>query len=91
MRGTRASGAQVLTAGGRVLCAVGLGESIAAAQREAYELVHAIHWDGVQYRRDIGDGVRSAPHPASEEPSAPWRRARDVDDNSVSEYGETRD
>ena len=43
--GTRASGPQVLTAGGRVLCAVGLGESVAAAQREAYELVHAIHWD----------------------------------------------
>jgi phosphoribosylamine--glycine ligase len=52
--GTRASGLQVLTAGGRVLCAVGLGATIAAAQREAYELVHAIHWDGAQYRRDIG-------------------------------------
>jgi phosphoribosylamine--glycine ligase len=53
--GTRASGSQVLTAGGRVLCVVGLGERIADARREAYELVHAIHWDGVQYRRDIGD------------------------------------
>ncbi len=52
--GTRASGSQVLTAGGRVLCAVGLGTSIAAAQREAYGLVQAIHWDGAQYRRDIG-------------------------------------
>jgi phosphoribosylamine--glycine ligase len=53
--GTRASGPQVLTAGGRVLCAVGLGERIADARREAYELVHAIHWEGAQYRRDIGD------------------------------------
>jgi len=52
--GTRADGPEVLTAGGRVLCTVGLGESIAAAQREAYELAHAIHWDGAQYRRDIG-------------------------------------
>jgi phosphoribosylamine--glycine ligase len=52
--GTHANGSQVLTAGGRVLCAVGLGTSIAAAQREAYDLVHAIHWDGAQYRRDIG-------------------------------------
>ncbi|MGO9513772.1 MAG: phosphoribosylamine--glycine ligase [Steroidobacteraceae bacterium] len=52
--GTRASGSQILTAGGRVLCAVGLGTSIGAAQREAYELVHAIHWSLVQYRRDIG-------------------------------------
>ena len=59
--GTRASGPEVLTAGGRVLCAVGLGEDIADAQREAYELVHAIHWDGVQYRRDIGRRAIAAP------------------------------
>ncbi len=52
--GTRASGEQVLTAGGRVLCAAGLGECIADARRQAYALVQAIHWDGVQYRHDIG-------------------------------------
>jgi len=52
--GTRASGSQILTAGGRVLCAVGLGATVGAAQREAYDLVHAIHWNLVQYRRDIG-------------------------------------
>ena len=52
--GTRQEGAQILTAGGRVLCAVGLGESVAAAQSQAYELVRAIHWNLVQYRRDIG-------------------------------------
>jgi phosphoribosylamine---glycine ligase len=52
--GTRTQDAEVLTAGGRVLCAVGLGASVAAAQRQAYDLVHAIHWDLVQYRRDIG-------------------------------------
>jgi phosphoribosylamine--glycine ligase len=52
--GTRAEGAQVVTAGGRVLCAVGLGEDVAAAQTQAYELVHKIHWNLVQYRRDIG-------------------------------------
>ncbi len=52
--GTRSSGSQIVTAGGRVLCAVGLGETVAAAQRQAYELVHAIHWNLVQYRRDIG-------------------------------------
>jgi phosphoribosylamine--glycine ligase len=45
---------QIVTAGGRVLCAVGLGDSVAAAQAQAYELVHAIHWNLVQYRRDIG-------------------------------------
>jgi phosphoribosylamine--glycine ligase len=37
-----------------VLCAVGLGASVAAAQRQAYQLVQAIHWNLVQYRRDIG-------------------------------------
>ena len=52
--GTRSEGSQVLTAGGRVLCAVGLGESVGAAQAQAYDLVHAIHWNLVQYRRDIG-------------------------------------
>ncbi len=31
-----------------------LGDAVAAAQRQAYELVQAIHWDHVQYRRDIG-------------------------------------
>jgi phosphoribosylamine--glycine ligase len=52
--GTRREGSQVLTAGGRVLCAVGLGQSVGAAQAQAYDLVHAIHWNLVQYRRDIG-------------------------------------
>jgi phosphoribosylamine--glycine ligase len=52
--GTRASGSEVLTAGGRVLCAVGLGASVGAAQRQAYDLVNSIHWNLVQYRRDIG-------------------------------------
>jgi phosphoribosylamine--glycine ligase len=55
--GTRSDardGGQIVTAGGRVLCAVGLGHSVAAAQAQAYDLVHAIHWNLVQYRRDIG-------------------------------------
>ena len=52
--GTEQRGSQVVTTGGRVLCAVGLGDTVGAAQRHAYELVHAIHWNLVQYRRDIG-------------------------------------
>jgi phosphoribosylamine--glycine ligase len=52
--GTRAKDGQIVTAGGRVLCAVGLGDSVGAAQRQAYALVHAIHWNLVQYRLDIG-------------------------------------
>jgi phosphoribosylamine--glycine ligase len=51
---TREDGGRVVTAGGRVLCAVGLGDGVAAAQRAAYSLVGCIHWDGMQYRRDIG-------------------------------------
>lgn len=52
--GTALSGGDVVTSGGRVLCAVGLGTTVLAAQRQAYDLVDAICWDGMQYRRDIG-------------------------------------
>jgi phosphoribosylamine--glycine ligase len=52
--GTRLMDGKVVTNGGRVLCAVGLGESVSAAQREAYALVDAIRWSGMQCRRDIG-------------------------------------
>jgi phosphoribosylamine--glycine ligase len=44
----------IVTNGGRVLCAVGLGANVREAQREAYALADAIHWNGLQYRRDIG-------------------------------------
>jgi len=40
--------------GGRVLCAVGLGDTVRAAQAEAYALVSAIGFDAMQFRRDIG-------------------------------------
>jgi phosphoribosylamine--glycine ligase len=52
--GTRAEGGHIVTAGGRVLCAVGLGGTVSAAQTQAYRLVHAIHWNLIQYRLDIG-------------------------------------
>jgi phosphoribosylamine--glycine ligase len=49
------SGAPVaITNGGRVLCTVGLGDTVRAAQRQAYALAQAIHWPGMQYRHDIG-------------------------------------
>jgi phosphoribosylamine--glycine ligase len=44
----------ILSHGGRVLCAVGLGEDIAAAQRQAYDLVDQIDWDSAYFRTDIG-------------------------------------
>jgi phosphoribosylamine---glycine ligase len=52
--GTRLEDGKVLTNGGRVLCAVGLGETVLQAQRAAYALAEPIHWIGEQYRRDIG-------------------------------------
>ena len=52
--GTRADSGRVLTAGGRVLCAVGLGDDVAAAQRAAYALVDKLSFPGMQFRRDIG-------------------------------------
>jgi phosphoribosylamine--glycine ligase len=52
--GTRLDAGRIVTSGGRVLCAVGLGETVLAAQTQAYGLVQAIHWNLVQYRLDIG-------------------------------------
>ena len=52
--GTALRGDEVVTSGGRVLCAVGLGDTVSAARDDAYALVNALCWDGMQYRRDIG-------------------------------------
>ncbi len=52
--GTRLENNHVVTSGGRVLCAVGLGDTVKAAQQQAYGLTDVIHWQDVQYRRDIG-------------------------------------
>jgi len=45
---------KVVTNGGRVLCAVGLGATVGESQQAAYALADRIKWDGIQYRRDIG-------------------------------------
>ncbi|MBS1215756.1 MAG: phosphoribosylamine--glycine ligase, partial [Proteobacteria bacterium] len=52
--GTAMSDGKVVTAGGRVLCVTGLGDSIKMAQRRAYQAVDQIRFDGMQLRRDIG-------------------------------------
>jgi len=52
--GTALDGERVVTAGGRVLCVVGIGESVRAAAIEAYDAVNKICWEGVYLRRDIG-------------------------------------
>ena len=45
---------QVVTSGGRVLCATGLGHSVQAAQQAAYAEVAKIQWSGETHRHDIG-------------------------------------
>jgi phosphoribosylamine---glycine ligase len=52
--GTRVQSGRVVTNGGRVLCAVGLGSTVSAAQAQAYGLVNSISWPGVQFRQDVG-------------------------------------
>ena len=52
--GTVAEGDQVKTAGGRVLCVTALADSVKQAQVKAYDAARGIHFDGMQYRRDIG-------------------------------------
>ena len=44
----------VTTNGGRVLCAVALGDTVGEAQHKAYELADQITWEGKFCRRDIG-------------------------------------
>ncbi len=51
---TALQGDNVVTTGGRVLCATALGESVAEAQRQAYDAVAKISWDGEFHRHDIG-------------------------------------
>ncbi len=52
--GTAMQDGQVLTSGGRVLCVTVLGETVKQAQQRAYELAKSIHFEGMQYRTDIG-------------------------------------
>jgi len=52
--GTALKEDQVVTSGGRVLCATALGKTVSEARAKAYDLAQTIHWKGVYYRKDIG-------------------------------------
>ncbi|WP_321840294.1 phosphoribosylamine--glycine ligase [Paraburkholderia bannensis] len=52
--GTQFVDGKLVTSGGRVLCVVGLADSVRSAQNVAYETVNRISFDGMQYRHDIG-------------------------------------
>jgi phosphoribosylamine--glycine ligase len=52
--GTTLKDGVLTTTGGRVLCVVGLADTVKAAQRAAYNAIEQIQFDGAQYRKDIG-------------------------------------
>jgi len=52
--GTTTDGDAVTTSGGRVLCVVGMGDTVADAAQDAYAAVDKIDWEDVYIRRDIG-------------------------------------
>ena len=61
--GTAREDGRTVVAGGRVLCVTALGDSVRQAQRSAYAAIADIHFDGMQYRTDIGHralGVRKS-------------------------------
>jgi phosphoribosylamine--glycine ligase len=52
--GTKLDDGKVVTSGGRVMCVVGLADTVRGAQQKAYDVIHQIQFDGMQYRKDIG-------------------------------------
>ncbi|MGH8779090.1 phosphoribosylamine--glycine ligase [Paraburkholderia sp.] len=60
--GTTLVDGKLVTSGGRVLCVVGLADSVRSAQSVAYETINQISFDGMQYRRDIGHRAVNRKH-----------------------------
>jgi phosphoribosylamine---glycine ligase len=60
--GTRRVDGHLLTSGGRVLDVTAVADDLAKAQQKAYEAVQLIHFEGMQYRTDIGDKGLRRPH-----------------------------
>ncbi len=52
--GTAKKGTDIVTDGGRVLAVTALGNTIADAQKRAYEAMGKIHFEGMHFRKDIG-------------------------------------
>ena len=57
--GVKSTLGHFVTNGGRVLCAVALGNTIAEAKENAYKVVEPIHFDGMHFRTDIADKALS--------------------------------
>ena len=56
--GTAVKDGKLVTSGGRVLGVVSKGKTIEDARKKAYKAVEGIHWEGMQYRTDIGEKYR---------------------------------
>ena len=65
--GTTLTNGKLTTSGGRVLCVVGLADSVRSAQSVAYETINQISFNGMQYRRDIGYRALNRKHDARTE------------------------
>lgn len=61
--GTKFENDAVVTAGGRVVCVTGMGENLRDALQTAYAAIEPIHFDGMQYRRDIAARAASGKRP----------------------------
>jgi phosphoribosylamine--glycine ligase len=71
--GTAIEEGRLVVNGGRVLCVTALGHNVRTAQKRAYEIVGRIRYDGMQYRRDIGQhGLKSrSTRPGAAKPADP--------------------
>jgi phosphoribosylamine--glycine ligase len=58
--GTQEAGGRIVTSGGRVLGVTARGATLDEAHRRAYQAVDRIHFEGMQYRRDIAHRVLAA-------------------------------
>lgn len=52
--GTQLVAGELSVTGGRVLCVVGLGDTVKSAQKFAYDAIEKINFNGAQFRKDIG-------------------------------------
>ena len=55
--GTKNQDDKVVTNGGRVMTATGMGNTLSKAMEKAYQLASSIQWDGIYYRKDIGQDL----------------------------------
>lgn len=55
--GTKQEGSKVLTDGGRVLAVTGVGTAISEALKNAYAAANAVCWEGIYYRKDVGQDL----------------------------------